>query len=207
MVAVADFYKQLIDNYLGNSHLAMSDDFTTTGEKKVLSYINEGLLDIYGKRNILVKNYYLPIQENVLHYSLESESDLLTILYVKQSSATYTVGGTHYIETPTYNSLHFHHSVLEELLEDGNVVKVFYRSKHPTVSGDSVIDIPPNLETALGYYVAYKYASSVGNVESLQKAQGYFSQYVGQLAEDSSNTSSISSSYGCDSRFSKRGFI
>lgn len=224
MISFAQFSERLARGQLKNTSAV---DQTNLGEicpeyaGTILSLTNEGLKELSTKFQLFKKTVDLVFQPNTYLYPLV-DAGVGTYLDVTQTEAfeedvfvqvlnvwdSNGVNHSHdsqgHIMTPTYNAVRFTKAKMEDL---GSKVRIQYQAKHPEITESDVINVPPNLETALQLFVASQYISHMNGPEHTAKGDSYYAAYLRHIGEDESKNLSSTSEIMEDNRFQDRGFV
>ena len=187
----------------------------------ILSLTNQGLKDLSTRFALVKKQVDLIFQDLTYRYAMDSAGigtylddtqtedfdgdDFVKILNIWDADGLdHPIDTNGHIMTPTFNSIRFTKAKMTEL---GDKVRIRYQSKHPDLTESDVIDLPPNLETALQLYVASQYISHMNGPEHTTKGDAYYAAYLRHIGEDESRNLSSTSEIAEDTRFQDRGFV
>lgn len=225
MITFTQFSERLARAELKNMSAV---DQTNLGEVQpdyiptILSLTNEGLRTISTKFPLFKLMIDFTLQEGKQDYSFDSDSGLMTnvppqdplvydpdrfvkILNVYDSNGDdVLVDVNGHVTTTSYNSIHFTTAKLKELMPK---VRVRYHARHEEIDEDSVILLPPNLETALQLLVASLYIGQMNGQEHSAKGDSYYAAYLRLVGEDEMRNTSSISEVQTDDRFSSKGFV
>jgi len=224
MLTFEDFTKRLARGQLKNTSAVDTDvsrdEIVSEFQDTVLELTNQGLVDLSTRFPIITRQIDLEFVENQHVYKLSSanvgtflnetetdpfEDNFVKILDIFNSDGKrYTHDTNGHIMTPTYDTLRFTSSIMEEL---GDKVRVRYQAKHPVIEASDSIDIPPNLETALQLFVASLYISHMNSPDHTTKGDSYFAAYLRHIGEDETRNTSSTSEVDLDTRFADKGFV
>lgn len=223
MLTFEKFTQRLAHGQLKNTSAVddtFKDQIDSTYVPTLLDLTNQGLVDLSTRFPIITRQIDLEFLNNQHVYKLNSsnvgvflnetetdafEDNVVKVLDIFNSDGKrYTHDTNGHIMTPTYDTLRFTSSIMEEL---GQKIRVRYQAKHPEIGEDDSIDIPPNLETALQLFVASLYISHMNSPDHTAKGDSYFAAYLRHIGEDENRNNSSTSEVECDSRFNDRGFV
>lgn len=222
---------------LGRSELynsAWCDDLTGLVKEEriptIISYINEGLLDLHDKFPLKIDTVYLDLVPGKTTYEISSEhqmdsdmkptwnkylwkghnkkyeDNLLKIIEI------YTTSGRELsinndldplsIVTPTYNTIKIpNYKKSWELC-------ITYLAKHAVIKdiNDKIV-LPPTLEPALQTYVAYKVYNAINSAEAVQTSSRYATVY-NNFIKEALESDNVNSAYRVNnSKFFIRGWV
>lgn len=226
MITFTDFMTRLAQGQLKNT--AAVDDklmgfICPEYEPMVLNLTNQGLTDLSTRFPLVTRQVDLIFEEGQNTYPLVwsdlgghyldtdqtgdafSEEDFVKVLDIWDQ-----YGGRHphdtngHIMTPTYNTLRFTTLKMSDL---GEKVRIRYQAKYPTIEADGVIDVPPNLVSALQLFVASLFISHMNGQDHSAKGDSYFAAYLRHIGEDEARNNSSTSEVDSDTRFQDRGFV
>ena len=224
MLSFTQFSERLARGQLKNTS-AVED--TNLGEicpqyiDSILSLTNSGLLELSNKFPLIKKTVDLVFQADKQLYALTNlglatfldvtltesfdEETFIKVLNIWDEDGVNHLHDTQgHIMTPTYNSLRFTKTKIEEL---GTKVRIQYQAKHPEIVAADLIEIPLNLEIALQLFVASQYISHMNGPEHSAKGDSYYAAYLRHIGEDETKDLSSTSEIMDDTRFQDRGFV
>lgn len=180
----------------------------------ILGLTNQGLVDICSKMPIIKSFVDLTFVDGQSTYHLIKDAPYLSTSYdgemvkvldvIQSDGEKHTVDSNAHISTPTYNTLWFSQEMMKCL---GPKIRVEYQALHPKVADEGVINIPPNMETALQLFVSSLYISHMNGPDHSKKGDSYMAAYLRHLGGDEERNTSSTSEVQEDTRFSDRGFV
>lgn len=175
---------------------------TSNNTKAIINHINLGLIDIYKRFNLSLKELYVDQYAQIQKYELTSEhavsnDDSDALKYISDTeddpfeddilhiiSVSNEVGcvlplndstDCNSLYTPKYNVLQIPCPV------DGNTVIITYRASpillKTTCNLKALVDIPYTFLEALLYFVAYRIKAALPDAESKIESNNYFAKY------------------------------
>lgn len=196
---VSDVFTELVHGELSAHAIAMMGSISDTDTPRVISYINSGLLALYTRYPLLMKELRLQQYGYITSYKLRVEhartnSDSSEVKYIIDSKlAPFTgdvirveeitdeVGDVLEINSTDYNKVALLPSM--DVIEipnptATNVLFVTYRAKHPTItSKDDNILLPVHMLTALYAYVGSRVYAGGTVAEHVAKAAELTTKY------------------------------
>ena len=223
MITFEKFSQRLAHGQLKNTSAVddtYKDEIDSAYLPTVLDLTNQGLVDLSTRFPLITRQVDLVFQPdqhvyklnsaNVGSFLIDTDTDPFEDNFVKildifdEDGCRYTHDTNGHIMTPTYDTLRFSKSIMEDL---GDKVRVRYQAKHPTIGLEDNIDIPPNLVTGLQLFVASLYISHMNGPDHTIKGDSYFAAYLRHIGEDETRNTSSTSEVNLDTRFCDRGFI
>lgn len=225
MITFTQFSERLARAELKNMSAV---DQTNLGEVQpdyiptILSLTNEGLRTISTKFPLFKLMIDLTLQEDKYEYSFETDMSLMANVppqdplvydserFVKILNIYDSLGNdvlldvNGHVTTTSYNSFRMTSAKLKELSPK---IRIRYHARHEEISEDSVIFLPPNLETALQLLVASLYIGQMNGKEHSEKGDSYYAAYLRLVGEDELKNNSSISEIETSTRFSERGFV
>lgn len=198
---------------------------TVTGSLKptiveeILGYTNEGLLDLTTRQTLIMKTIDLVFQENQSMYPLDASAvgtylleddtepfgDFLRVVNVFDSEGCHHSTDTNgHIVTPVYDTLRFTDAKMEEF---GEKVRIRYQARHPVITQDDSIRIPPGLISSLEKFVASRYYVYMGGKDHRARGDALYGQYLTSIGETITNDLGATSEIDEDTRFYDKGFV
>ena len=196
---VSDVFTELVHGELSAHAIAMMGSISDTDAPRVISYINSGLLALYTRYPLLMKELRLQQYSYITSYKLSVEhartnSDSNEVKYIIDSNlAPFTgdvirveeiadeVGDVLEINSSDYNKVALVPSM--DVIEipnptNTNILFVTYRAKHPTLTGkDDNILLPVHMLTALYAYVGSRVYAGGTVAEHVSKSTELTSKY------------------------------
>lgn len=187
-------------------------------EDTILDLTNEGLVDLSTRLPLIrklidlvfVDSQHLYPMDAVGSYFDATETEPFNDEFIKTigvydgQGELYVPDTNGHITTPTYNSLRFTTSIMDNI---GPKVRIQYQVTHPVITANDDIDLPSNLYTALQLYVAGMFLSHIGGEEHTAKGDKYYGDYLSVVNQDKLNDISSTSEIDEDCRFQDRGFV
>lgn len=186
----------------------------------IRSLTNEALKTITTKLPVIKREFLVTMVEDQLVYTFEDDTgktvlnDMYTLdpdEFVKVLKIYDSKGQNHlfnterHIRAVRYNRFVMTPAKIKELMPEARFECQF---THPAIEDDdSVITIPPNLETALQLLIASLYISQMNGPEHSAKGDSYFAAYLRHIGEDELKDTSSVSEIDQDTRFTDRGFV
>jgi len=225
MITFTQFSERLARAELKNMSAV---DQTNLGEVQpdyiptIVSLTNEALRTISTKFPLFKFMIDLTLEEDKYEYSFETDTTLMANVppqdplvydpdrFVKILNVYDSMGNdvlvdvNGHVTTTSYNSFRMTSAKLKELSPK---IRVRYHARHEEVDEDSVIFLPPNLETALQLLVASLYIGQMNGQEHSAKGDSYYAAYLRLVGEDEMKDTSSISEVQTDDRFSSRGFV
>ena len=196
---VSDVFSELVYGELSAHAIAMLGGISDTDTPRVISYINSGLLDLYTRYPLLMKelrlqqyNYITSYKLSVEHartnsaskevkYIIDSKLAPFTGDVIRVEEVTDEVGDVLEINSTDYNKVALLPSM--DVIEipnptANNVLFVTYRAKHPTLTSknDNIL-LPVHMLTALYAYVGSRVYAGGTVAEHVSKAAELTSKY------------------------------
>lgn len=235
---ITQFLARLSYGPLSNLSIGNDGDGTVREDKipAVVGHLNEALLKLYAKFDLLEKELIVELAEDITDYKLSSLYAVSTALtnptkphYIKDTVAkpftddlikVLSVFTTSQTDLPLQLALNDdnHPKSLftpqHDLLQvpdpvAGVPLYIMYQAKHPELKADTLtdlIDIPPVLESALVSYVSYLIYFNMNGQEHQAKAAGHLAAYENSCAEVVDRDLVNSSQAHSNVKFEQRGF-
>lgn len=127
----------------------------------IMTYINLGLIEIYKRFNIDVKEQLVDLKDNVTMYKLNSDCMQVVEVYDELGKEVPLNDETNVLSvmTPSYNLIQV------PMPETGATLAVMYYANHSKVTNvNDGVNIPPQLLEALLHYIGYR---GHGSMDSL----------------------------------------
>jgi hypothetical protein len=223
MITLSMFYERLARSELKN--MAAVDE-TNLGEIRpdyldtVRILTNEALKTITTKLSVIKREFMMTIVEGQTVYTFEDDAgktalnetyvyepeEFIRIMGIYDSKGfNHLVNTNRHMRLVRYNRVVMTPEKVTELLPE---VRVECQFRHEDlVDESSIINIPPNLETALQLLVASLYIGQMNGPEHTAKGDGYYAAYLRHIGEDELKDTSSVSEIDLDTRFSDRGFV
>jgi len=186
----------------------------------IRSLTNEALKTITTKLPVIKRDFMVTMVEDQLVYTFEDDigkvvlndtytldpDEFVKVLKIYDSEGQNHLFNTNrHIRAVRYNRFVMTAEKVKELMPEARFECQF---THPAITDDdSVITIPPNLETALQLLVASLYISQMNGPEHSAKGDSYFAAYLRHIGEDELKDTSSVSEIDQDTRFTDRGFV
>lgn len=186
----------------------------------VRTLTNEALKTITTKLPVIKRDFTVTMVESQLVYTFEDDTGKVVL------NDTYTFDADEFVKVlGIYDSKNFNHLVntnrhiravrynrfiltpekIKELMPTARFECQFL---HPEIlDEDDIINIPPNLETALQLLVASLYINQMNGPEHSAKGDSYYAAYLRHIGEDELKDTSSVSEIDQDTRFTDRGFV
>jgi len=122
----------------------------------------------------------------------------------------YSVNTNGHIMMPSYNTLRFTTSKIDEISAIGEAtgkIRIRYQQKPVPITANDSMDLPPNLEIALQLFVAALYISHMGGELHSMKGDSYYGAYLRHIGEDEAKDLSSISEVEENDKFTDRGFV
>lgn len=195
---VSDVFTELVHGELSTHAIAMSGSVTDVDTPRVISYINSGLVALYTRYPLLMKELVLQQHEGITLYKLSIEHAItnptVTTKYIIDSKFDPFIGDVIRVEEVAdeigqvleLNSTDHEKVALTPSMDtieipnptDTNVVFVTYRAKHPVLTNkDDTILLPVHLMTALYAYVGSRVYAGGTAPEHVSKGVELSSKY------------------------------
>jgi hypothetical protein len=230
MITFSELQKRLALGQLKNTSAVDEDNLGVIDVKydeTILSIVNQGLVDISSRIPINKSQVVLSFIDNQNMYSITElglnnyltdtvDEPFIDDRFIKVLDIFDENGNRHSINTnghimqPSFNTLRFTNSKIEELSTIGTTsgkITIRYQQKHPTISYNDNIDLPPDLETALQLFVASLFISHIGSEVHSAKGDSYFATYLRYLGENENRDLSATSEIEKITKFQERGFV
>lgn len=181
---------------------------------------NEALRTITTKLPVIKRDFSMTITEGQTVYTFEDDvgktalnetytldpDEFIKILGIYDSkNLNHLVNTNGHIRLVRYNRVVMTPAKVTELVPE---VRVECQFRHEDLADESsIINIPPNLETALQLLVASLYIGQMNGPEHTAKGDGYYAAYLRHIGEDELKDTSSVSEIDEDTRFSDRGFV
>lgn len=218
------------------SNLSLSNDGDGTIRKsdlgKVLTLLNDGLLDLTSKFKIMEKVVHIELHEHITTYHLvprfaESQQPQpdVSIPYILDKNRTPFKGDVNKViavwdsegrqrklndENDKRSIFTMQKDSITVPFPEKDVVLFVHYQAAPlriTVNNlDEELDIPDSLVPALRAYIAYKMFISMGNNDSIRIGQEYQNQYI-LLINDLKGIDALSDSRFMHNTFEERGWV
>ena len=196
---VSDVFTELVHGELSSHAIAMMGSISDTDTPRVISYINSGLLALYTRYPLLMKelrlqqygyitSYKLRVEHartnsasNEVKYIIDSKITPFTGDVIRVEEITDEVGDVLEINSTDYNKVALLPSM--DVIEipnptATNVLFVTYRAKHPTItSKDDNILLPVHMLTALYAYVGSRVYAGGTAAEHVAKTAELTTKY------------------------------
>jgi hypothetical protein len=186
----------------------------------ILSLTNQALTTLSTKFPLFKLQADLDLDPAKQEYSFDLDEDLLTMVeedqvydserFIKilniydKDGKDVLVDVNGHVTVPSYNRIRFSSAIILELAPK---IRIRYQARHPEITEDDGIDLPPNLETALQLLVASMYISQMNGPEHSAKGDSYYAAYLRHIGEDELKNNSSTSEIETDSRFHQNGFV
>ena len=196
---VSDVFTELVHGELSAHAIAMMGSITDTDTPKVISYINSGLLALYTRYPLLMKELRLQQYSYITSYKLSVEHARTNtvssaVKYIIDSSLSPFTGDVIRVEEVAdevgdvleINSTDYAKVVLLPSMDtleipnptNTNVLFVTYRAKHPVLtSKDDDIILPMHMLTALYAYIGSRVYAGGTAAEHVSKATELTNKY------------------------------
>lgn len=196
---VSDVFTDLVHGELSAHAIAMTGSITDTDTPRVISYINSGLLALYTRYPLLMKELRLQQHSYITSYKLSVEhartnTTSSAVKYIIDSSLSPFTGDVIRVEEVAdevgdvleINSTDYDKVVLLPSMDtleipnptNTNVLFVTYRAKHPVLTGkDDDIILPMHMLTALYAYIGSRVYAGGTATEHVSKAMELTSKY------------------------------
>lgn len=231
MITFKDFSRRLANSQLKNTSAVDDENLGIICPKyydMILSLTNQGLTDVStrfsvykGQVDLLFlpgQNIYPLTHANVGSTLTDSVEDPFTdecfirVLDLFASDGSrHTINTNGHILTPSYNTLRFTDAKIDEFTciaaPDPARIRLRYQKKHPTITVNDYITLPPNLEIALQLFVASLYISHMGGPDHSAKGDSYYAAYLRHIGEDEIKDLSSTSEVEESTKFIERGFV
>lgn len=233
---LSDFFRRLSFGEFSNISLGSEGDGTIEDgkENKLVHYVNEGLLRLYGRFILKENELTLEQQEGQTFYKLSSR---YALSYLDENPGA---EGPFYIQDE--ENANFLDDVVKVLAvyddrgrklglndgedeysvftpqpeviqvshpEQGKPLAVVYQARHPNIpedDPDAEVELPAVLEPALARYVAYLTFSHMNGVEHAAKANEHLNMFT-QICNEVEGMDLVSSSSATtNTRFQKNGW-
>lgn len=231
MVTFVKFMERLARGQLKNTSAV---EETNLGEicpdyvPTILNLTNQGLVEISTRLPIIKKLVDLTFVDDQFVYSLifvslqtfldDSDTDsFLDDSFVKvleiydEDGKRYQPNTNGHITSPTFDTLRFTTAVMTDKSDAtggiGPKIRIQYQAKYVEILDDGVIDLPPNLITALQLYVAAAYISDMGGKEHSAKGDGYFATFLRHVNDDEIRNTSGTSMVEAVTNFEDQGWV
>ena len=203
---VSDVFTELVHGELSAHAVAMMGSISDTDTPRVISYINSGLLALYTRYPLLMKELRLRQYSNITSYKLRIEyartnTASTAVKYIIDSTVAPFTGDVIRVEEVAdevgdvleINSSDYDKVVLLPSMDtleipnptDTNVLFVVYRAKHPQLSSkDDDIILPMHMLTALYAYVGsrvYAGGTAAEHVAKTAELTGKYEMLCQQL--------------------------
>jgi hypothetical protein len=218
-----DFIKKLAHGQLKNTALVDDQDLGEINpghEDQLLELTNQGLIDISTRMKLFESTFALSFVDGQNIYSLTPAFDSAFDNYVRllsvhgvhkdldvtpENEKTFIPKSNSQIIMPSFSSVRFTDKYMEDYAP---AVDLKFQTKHPTISVDSMMELPHHLYEILVLYVSGLYLSHMGGEEHTAKGDSYYGLYLKMMGDDIiENKSQTSELLDEDLRFRDRGFV
>jgi len=191
-------------------------DYTDT----IRSLTNQALKTISTKMPIIKREFMVTMDEEQFVYTFEDDTgktvlnetytfdpeEFVKVLGIYDAeNRNWLVNTNRHIRAVRYNRFVMTAEVIKKLLPEARFECQFL---HPEITDDeSLITVPPNLETALQLLVASLYIAQMNGPEHSAKGDSYYAAYLRHIGEDELKDTSSVSEIDQDTRFTDRGFV
>lgn len=230
MLTVENLFSRLARGMLKNTSAVEESnlgEIVPTYHDTILMLANDGLRDIFSKKQLRRLRFRLKWVDGITTYAMEDagvnthifkfpeDDDFDESLFVKFVTITPWVNPTKMrivpdtsangLSTPSYNVIRAT-QVFQDTYPDG--LAVVYQALHDQLTGlTSEIHLPPVLEYSLQLYVASRYLSEMGSSEQAKRGDELKASFMREMGEDAAQNSSSTSDVDYDNRFTDRGFV
>jgi hypothetical protein len=231
MITFNSFTQRLANGQLKNTAAVDDDNLGVVCPEyynMILSLTNQGLVDLSTRFPLYKAQVDLTFVNGQTLYPLTmsnvggtladsieepfTDDEFVKVLDLFDSNGVrHTLNTNGHIITPTFNVLRFTQAKMTEFTEtaspDVGRVRLQYQKKHPTLTSTGMINLPPNLETALQLFVAALYISHMGGEEHSAKGDSYYAAYLRHIDADEMKDLSSTSTVEESDKFTDRGFV
>lgn len=235
MRTVGNLLKLLSYGHLSNLSMATATpgEIRVSDRNKIISYLNEGLLRLYSRFNLLERELMLNQYGHITNYHLDKRfanfnpqrlsqhlpyildlpneqfnDDVIKVL------AVYDIGGNRLAlndENAAYSVFTPYPTTLQvPLPQEGHPLSVQYQARHPELPYsvlETEVIIPSVLENALLSFVAYLTYFHMNTQESANMATGHLSMYEGVCVEVENQGNASITNMANRHKFNKNGWI
>lgn len=235
MRTVADLFKSLAYGHLSNLALATAvvGEIRTADQNKIINYLNEGLLRLYSRFNLLEREVMIQQYGHITNYHLDKrfatfntqriskhlpyildlpnepfEDDVIKIL------AVYDIGGNQLTlnnENAEYSLFTPYPTTLQvPLPQHDHPLSIQYQAAHtklPYSVKESEVVIPSVLENALLSFVAHLTYSHMNTAEAANMASSHMAMYEAICQEVEAQGNASINNVSSRHKFNKNGWI
>lgn len=185
----------------------------------ILEYLNQGLVDLSTRVNLINRMVDLTFEDGVNQYPLVDtalssylddtstepfEGFLSVMEVIDATGCIHNVDTNGHITTPTYNVLRF---TTDKMLKLAPKVRIRYKAQHPSIDTEGSFDIPPFLVNALQLFVSGLAIGHMGGEEHQKTGDRFYGAYLRHLQTDDEKNQSSTSEIHKDTRFADKGFV